>query len=321
MKTLRNRTVIAVDDDEINLMILIKAVQEAGYQVKSFSSGEAAWEFLQKNPGAIDIALLDKMMPVMSGLDLLRRIKANDQMRHIPVIMQTGDVGVEQMREGLESGAYYYLTKPFHPEILEAILHSAENECKTRRDLLDQLAATHTRFVGLLREGVFVLKNHADARLFAATVAQTAGYPEFVALGLMELLANAIEHGNLEIGYEQKRQCMMDKSWDKELEKRFTDARFAPRMVEVHIEKQAGALHLIIRDQGPGFNWERYLNESDANVNLNEPNGRGIAKAMIMLDDVRYAGKGNEVHCNVSISGYLTMLHDKEKSAATSLKG
>jgi CheY-like chemotaxis protein len=316
MKTQHNRTVLAVDDDEINLMILIKAVQEAGYGVKSFSSGEAAWEFLEKNPGVIDIALFDKMMPGLSGLDLLRRIKDTEHMRHIPVIIQTGDVGVEQMREGLENGAYYYLTKPFHPEILEAILHSAENECKTRKDLLDHMEEGHTRFLSLLTGGIFSLKTHDEARLFAATIAHTAEYPEFVALGLMELLGNAIEHGNLEIGYDQKRQCMMDQNWQSELQSRMKNPEYANRSVQVVIEKIPTGFHLAIKDEGKGFDWERYMHDHDSSMNLNEPNGRGIAKAMIMLDDVRYTGKGNEVHCNVSLSDYLTMLHNNEKTAA-----
>src|SRR5438046_135725 len=99
MKTQRRRTVLAVDDDEINLMILIKNAQEAGYVVKSFTSGEAAWDYITNHPQDVDLALLDKMMPGMSGLELLSRIKADNALKHIPVIIQTGDAGVIQMRE------------------------------------------------------------------------------------------------------------------------------------------------------------------------------------------------------------------------------
>ncbi len=316
MKTPHNRTVLAVDDDEINLMILVKGVQEAGYGVKSFASGEAAWEYLQQNPHVIDIALLDKMMPVMSGLELLRRIKESDSLHHIPVIIQTGDAGVTQMREGLENGAYYYLTKPFHPEILEAILHSAENECEMRKDMLEHMKANQTRFVSLMQEGTFILKTHAEARLFAATLANTASYPEFVALGVMELLANAIEHGNLDIGYEQKSKLLLAKTWEQELSARAENPKYGQRAVHIQLEKMPSGFHLVIKDEGKGFDWKRYMHDHDSALNLNEPNGRGIAKAMIMLDDLHYVGNGNEVHCNVGLSDFLAMLRTSAKTAA-----
>src|SRR5205085_2045504 len=127
-------------DDEINLMILNKNVQDAGYALESFTSSEEAWEYLQNNPQDIDIAVIDKMMPQISGLELLQRITASSALKHIPVIIQTGDVGVTQMCEGIENGAYYYLTKPFHPEILTAILHSADAECRVREELQEQVA-------------------------------------------------------------------------------------------------------------------------------------------------------------------------------------
>lgn len=315
MKTQRKRTVLAVDDDEINLMILIKCVQESGFNVKSFTSGEAAWEYLQANKNGADIALLDKMMPGMSGLDLLKHIKNNEALRHIPVIMQTGDVGVSQMREGLENGAYYYLTKPFHPEILTAILNSAANECNMREEMLDQMSVGHSKFIGLLQEGEFIIRTHADARLMAATISQAATYPEFVALGIMELLTNAIEHGNLGVGYEQKRKCLLAGSWDEEVAARLEVPEYAARVVRLRMEKTLQGMHIVITDQGKGFNWQHFMHDEDAPGRLNEPNGRGIAKAMIMLDDLRYTGRGNEVECNVGMPSYLTVLHEAGTAA------
>ena len=115
-------------------MILTKCVQEAGYHVKPFAFRRRSVRIPDaNNPNDVDIALLDKMMPGMNGLELLQAHKEPRALRHIPVIMQTGDAGVAQMRDGLEKGAYYYLTKPFHPEILTALLHSAESECSHAR--------------------------------------------------------------------------------------------------------------------------------------------------------------------------------------------
>lgn len=300
MKTPRRYTILAVDDDEINLMILTKCAQDAGYAVKGFETGEEAWEFMRNNPKAVDIALLDKMMPGLNGMDILRRIKGTPALQHIPVIMQTGDAGLVQMREGLEGGAYYYLTKPFHPDILTAIIHSAAAECTMREELMARMSQGHSQFMGLMQEGDFIIKTHAEAGILAASVSQAAIYPEFVAVGMMELLFNAIEHGNLEIGYQRKAQALMQNRWREEIESRADTAEYGLRVVHVHLEKNLSGLHVVIRDEGKGFDWSQYMYE-DAQSRLTEPNGRGIPKAMIMLDDLRYAGKGNEVHCNISM--------------------
>lgn len=300
MKTQRKRTVLALDDDEINLMILAKNAQDAGYEVKTFMDGEEAWHYLTRHPQSVDIALFDKMMPGLSGIDLTRRMKQNDALRHIPVIIQTGDAGVEQMREGLETGAYYYLTKPFHPEILVAVLHAAEHECRMREELLADVAADHARFFRLLHDGEFTVQSHEEARLFAASLAKVSQTPDFVALGLMELLYNAIEHGNFEIGFERKRRCLLDNSWEQEIAQRAQSPQYRHRMVRVHVTRVAEGFAVTVQDEGKGFDWQPYLFEDDG-LEM-QVNGRGVAKASVMLSDLRYQGNGNEVRFLVRTS-------------------
>lgn len=302
MKTQHRRTVMAIDDDEINLMVLTKCVQEAGFTVKPFDSGEAAWEHLQAHGSEVDIVLLDKMMPGMNGMHLLKNIKLHQSLRHVPVILQTGDAGVSQMREGLEGGAYYYLTKPFHPEILAAILHSAAGECAMREELQSQMNASHARFLSSMRLASFAVRTHPQARLLAASLSQVALYPEFTAVGLMELLSNAIEHGNLEIGYEKKCKCLWADTWEHELSARAADDTFGKREVHVQVSRHHNALSIAISDEGRGFDWQQHLYSDRAPGMSVEPNGRGIAKAMIMLDDLRYNEKGNEAHCNIALA-------------------
>ena len=97
MKTPRRYTVLAVDDDEVNLMILTKCVEEAGYAVKPFESGDEAVEYLVNNPTEVDIALLDKMMPGLNGLDMIRRIKSN------PATPHDGDHANRRCRRGADA--------------------------------------------------------------------------------------------------------------------------------------------------------------------------------------------------------------------------
>jgi len=295
----RKRTVLVLDDDEINLMILTKGTQEAGFTAKPFVSSTDALDYLLQHPHEVDIAVLDKMMPGMNGIELLKRMKATESLKRIPAIIQTGDAGVEQMREGIDAGAYYYLTKPFHPEILTALLNAAAIDCNVAEEMNKQ-AADGAEVIRMLQKGEFELRSHEQARRICAMIAQAAMYPEFVMVGLMELLANAIEHGNLAIGYDKKRECLMNGTFEKEIAARSGSKEFSLRSVQMQFEKASGGLYLIITDQGIGFDW-RVQADHRALLKLNEPSGRGISKAMVMLDDVRYVGPGNEVHCSIKL--------------------
>ena len=83
---------------------------------------------LEAHPGHFSAILLDRGMPRMDGMTLLRQIKDEDRHKHIPVIMQTARDSKEEILEGLEAGAYYYLTKPFAGPTLIAIVGSAARE-------------------------------------------------------------------------------------------------------------------------------------------------------------------------------------------------
>ena len=293
-----SKHVLVVDDDDINLMILIKGVQEAGYKATPFSSGDEAWAYLQKNPTACHLALLDKMMPGMSGLDLLKRIKADESMQHMPVILQTGDVGVAQMREGLEAGAYYYLTKPFHPEIMIAILNAACKDADMRAQLSEGKEQPTGNPFKLLVEGEFVFTNHLEARELSKAISRLSKNPVKIAEGIYELLANAVEHGNFSIGYDRKRNWMMACTWDKELEGWAAHKDYSDRRAHLHFSRTEDDMRLIIRDEGKGFDWRAYTANDSELLKLNEPNGRGIVRAMTNLAKVQYMGAGNEVFCS-----------------------
>ncbi len=292
--TKSKRRILAVDDDDVNLTILAKTSEDAGYKVIPFTSSEAAWSYLVQHPREVDIAVLDKMMPGVSGMELLGCIKRNPLLKYIPVILQTGDVGLTQMREGLEGGAYYYLTKPFHPEIFLAILKAAENECILREELLAQENLKQGKFLGLMRDGEFHIKTIAEARLLAAALAQVSPTPDLTARGLSELLFNAIEHGNLEIGGKKKSELVLNDAWMQEVSARMDDSQYQNRKVKVRVQKNLSAFHFVITDEGSGFNWHDCLNASASGI-LNQPNGRGIAIANQVLHNLHYNKEGNEV--------------------------
>ena len=89
--------------------------------------------------------------------------------------------------------------------------------------------------------------------MLAAAIVAGGPYPEFVALGLMELFSNAIEHGNLDIGYERKRNACSANTWERKSPSAPEARNTASRVVHVHVYKtQAGCISPSA-DEGKGF--------------------------------------------------------------------
>jgi two-component system cell cycle response regulator len=105
-----NSKILVVDDTPANLMVLRSMLEVNGFAVMTASSGPQALELLKTElPEAI---LLDVMMPEMSGIEVLQRIKNTPSMAHIPVILVTARTQDEDVLDGYQHGADYYITKP-----------------------------------------------------------------------------------------------------------------------------------------------------------------------------------------------------------------
>ena len=104
---------LIVDDDEINLEILSDYLEAAGLVVMTVSNGESAVEVLDNDTYQFDVIVLDWMMPGISGLDVLKHVRATAKNARLPIIMQTAKASDAERRVGLEAGANYYLSKPF----------------------------------------------------------------------------------------------------------------------------------------------------------------------------------------------------------------
>jgi len=103
---------ILVVDDNRDATEIIKTILVAnGYTVCVSHSGNDA--LAQVDAQAPDLVILDIMMPQMSGMEVLERLKERAETSHIPVIMCTAKVQDSDLLDGYRSGADYYLTKPF----------------------------------------------------------------------------------------------------------------------------------------------------------------------------------------------------------------
>ncbi|HUF93957.1 MAG TPA: response regulator, partial [Candidatus Limnocylindria bacterium] len=108
--------ILVVDDEKSILLLLREALGQWGYQVKTASSGMEALEILRSE--LFDAMLSDVRMPDMSGLDLLREVRKQDE--SIEVVMMTGYPTIASAVQALKEGAYDYLSKPL---ILDELRH------------------------------------------------------------------------------------------------------------------------------------------------------------------------------------------------------
>jgi DNA-binding response OmpR family regulator len=111
-------TVLVADDDEDILELVAFRLERAGYEVITARDGtEALAAARERRP---DLAVLDVMMPGMTGYDVTRELRGDDATRGIPVILLTARVQEADVNRGFEAGADDYLRKPFSPQELRA---------------------------------------------------------------------------------------------------------------------------------------------------------------------------------------------------------
>ncbi|PHV10948.1 response regulator [Chitinimonas sp. BJB300] len=294
------KILLLVDDEPFNLEILAEHLIEAGYAIETAADGEAAWACLMANPLRYDAVLLDRMMPGLNGMEVLRRMQANAQLSTLPVVMQTAVGSAEAVREGMEGGAYYYLTKPFERDILLAIVAAAVAQHRTQ-DSIRRAAENPLEAMMLMHNAEFSLSTLDEAQRLAGLLCRMAKLPERVAMGLTELMVNAIEHGNLGLGYADKKAMMQNGRWREELEAMQRLPEFAGKRVEVSVQRKGDLLRVEVRDEGNGFDWEQYMQFDPSRAF--DPNGRGISMARAMsFETLDYQDKGNRVVATIRLA-------------------
>jgi len=124
--------VLVVDDDESSRSILSRRLQQQGHVAEQAEDGKQALTILAGQD--YDLVLLDIVMPRLDGYEVLARMKADDRLRHVPVIVISSLDEVESVTRCLALGADDYVSKPFNPSLLRARVEA----CLTKKRLRDQ---------------------------------------------------------------------------------------------------------------------------------------------------------------------------------------
>ena len=177
------RAVLVVDDDRVNRVLLSRLLEQEGYTPRTAVDGREALRALAEE--RFDAVLLDMVMPEVDGLEVLRTVKGDSRLWHIPVIMVSAVEETDSIVACLELGAEDYLLKPFDPVLLRARL----NGCLARKRF-HNLEAEYQRMVHEQAAELEELKRELpQVRDQSADLERLAGLRRFLPASVVDRLA------------------------------------------------------------------------------------------------------------------------------------
>jgi anti-sigma regulatory factor (Ser/Thr protein kinase) len=155
--------------------------------------------------------------------------------------------------------------------------------------------------IGTIMNGQFVLRTLDEARNLSTMLALACPNSDAVVVGLQELMVNAVEHGNLEIGATTKRDLLMAGTWREEIERRLAHPDYSGRRVIVTFQRGRRMIAFTIQDEGEGFDHEAYQAGPPEGEGYR---GRGITLARTLsFSSVTYMGSGSVVEAVILLDG------------------
>lgn len=283
---------LIVDDSAFERRCIARLLADFdGLRAEFAAGGVAALQALERDPP--DLILTDLVMPDVDGLELVRR--AREMRPGLPILLMTAFGGEDEAVQALRAGASDYISKSRLEKDLGPTLRRALDAFavdRRRRRLNERLVR---------RISVIELGCDPDLvwELAAALVEEVAalgllGRPDQIRLhvALQEALANALYHGNLEVGSELRQE-------DESVFYDLVDARrglepYRSRCIRVRTDIDRDRAVFEIADEGPGFDHRR-LHRPVEPEDLSRVGGRGLLLMRTFLDEISYNDRGNVV--------------------------
>ncbi len=246
-----------------------------------------------------DIIITDMRLPDISGDKVVKEIKKKN--RDVPIIVITGYSDQKMIINAMKNGAIDLLKKPFKPKDLHYLINKIESLFKKIKLKLSLDIFKWDKKYLQIGNDIGVIPYVIDSVLANSSYLFENDY--FIRVGLQEILLNAIEHGNLNISYEEKHEVLENGNYKTFLTERMLNPLYKDKKVGIKIFSNNEYLKIIISDEGNGFDVNSIPNPNDPENLLGE-SGRGVLLAMNSFDEVNYNKKGNEVSL-IKISEFI----------------
>ncbi|MCP3925681.1 MAG: response regulator [Desulfobacterales bacterium] len=291
--------VLVADDDSISRRLIEHNLRDSTESIYTAQDGDEAWEMLKTAPEAFDVVILDWLMPERDGIEVLRLMKSHEELQNIPVVFQTTKTDEKDIMYGLKEGVSFYLSKPCERKNLQSVVKTAFENYKSYKKIQEGVNDTED-VISMMHRGNFHFKTIEEGTKLATMLAKTTPTPKKAVLGLWELFFNAVEHGNLGITYNEKTKLNESNTWKGEVKRRLNLEENKVKYVEIDFERKSDEIVFHIKDQGKGFDYNKYLDLSTERAF--HSHGRGISMARMMsFSKVEYQGNGNEVIATISL--------------------
>lgn len=283
--------ILVVEDDDHSRKYLYNLLKIKHYNCEVAKDGlEGLDKFETFEP---DIVLSDIRMPVMDGLELLEAIRNK---RSDTIFIITTAFGTEEYAiRALELGANNYIKKPILSKDLLFLLEKYKGIIYSR--------TKSKEIPGMIRNRQCTIEFQSDINMIPRIVDQllneTASVFDDVErtnieIGLVELLTNAVEHGNLKITGSEKNKALENGTLDDLYAQRLNDETLFNRQVSIDFQLASNYCEWLIKDEGDGFDWKT-INNPTEEENIMELNGRGIFISKFQFDELEFFDKGNVV--------------------------
>lgn len=293
--------VLVVEDDETAREYMVATIESLGHETASASDGiEGFKAFKTIQP---DVVFSDIQMPNMDGLELLEHVRIADT--DVLVIIYSAIDTPEYILKALRLKANDYLVKPVSAKAIANILEKYADVLENRTRTREVLGLIYRRDLGMeISNKIDLLSKIVDRLMIETENALRPNDRLGIHLGLMEVLVNAIEHGNLAITYDQKTQAMEGalNEWESLINSRLGAQPYKDRKVNIDFHMDRERCEWLITDQGAGFAWNKLPDPNDPENLVKCSHGRGIMLAKLQFDEFIYLGSGNQIRLTKYLS-------------------
>jgi DNA-binding response OmpR family regulator len=280
---------VLIVDDNIDICEVLEAYfQSLQIYAKYVLTGKEAIDEIKNN--SYNLILLDNKLPDINGIQILKRgiIKKEK----IFVVVMTGNISKDFIQEAVKLGFNEFLAKPFKLTELNNILNKAllylsnlfnfkEAVARINKNSMEIVTDNNIGLISSISK--LIIRNVVDAGFFSDE--------NQVLLALNEVLANAIFHGNLELDSKLKEESF--EAFETLAKERQIKEPYKTRRVFISSYFDKNQFSVIIKDEGPGFDWKSYLKKIKGDHLL--PYGRGLFIVMSLFDEITWNEKGNEI--------------------------
>ncbi len=244
--------------------------------------------------GSADLVVLD--LAAEAGLSCMPQIFQSTLVR--PAVVMAPLANRAEALEAQRQGAFSVIPSPATDE--EMMFHVGHALTTLAERFDPRRLLYQERVVHLTND--FSLVTPVAMSLVEGTLPPGDPRKTAVVLGLVEVITNAIEHGNLGISYEEKREALRGSVFYDLAADRATQSPWKDRIVRIRsvVDARQRTIHFEVHDQGDGFDWRHLPNPTDPN-NINARHGRGILMASHSFASMRYNDKGNAVCLELSL--------------------